>query len=293
MFSWVASRTMGQAAPACWTCSQRAAQTHQRSPGLRPAKPYWGMGVERSLPRALEACEEGSVDDAADGVDAEVVGAGLAAAGAVEAGHRLTAADVERLAENVLAAVFDGFDGGHGSSLRPRCATADCRRACGQSYFAASASCCWYSSYGPLWSVMRKSVGPPSKCQMRVPASSMQVFVVGDEEDGAFVLLDGLVEGVDGFEVEVVGGFVEDEDVGLLQHDLAEEQPGGFASGERVGLLQALFALEEHLAEDAADVFLGGSRDRTDAASRRRSCPGGWSRCGPGRSSRWRLRGPT
>ena len=85
-----------------------------------------------------------------------------------------------------------------------------------------------------------------------------EVLVVGDEEDGAFVLLDGLVEGVDAFEVEVVGGLVEDEDVGLLQHDLAEEQAGGFASGEGVGLLEALFALEEHLAEDAADVFLGG-----------------------------------
>ena len=87
-----------------------------------------------------------------------------------------------------------------------------------------------------------------------------QVLVVGDEEDGAFVLLDGLVERVDALEVEVVGGLVEDEDVGLLQHDLAEEQAGGFASGERVGLLEALFAAEEHLAEDAADVFLGGLR---------------------------------
>ena len=87
-----------------------------------------------------------------------------------------------------------------------------------------------------------------------------QVLVVGDEEDGAFVLLDGLVEGVDALEVEVVRGFVEDEDVGLLQHDLAEEQTGGFASGECVGLLEAFFAVEEHLAEDAADVFLGGLR---------------------------------
>ena len=85
-----------------------------------------------------------------------------------------------------------------------------------------------------------------------------EVLVVGDEEDGAFVLLDGLVEGVDALEVEVIGGFVEDEDVGLLQHDLAEEQAGGFASGEGVGLLEAFFAAEEHLAEDAADVFLGG-----------------------------------
>ena len=58
--------------------------------------------------------EEGSVDDAADGVDAEVVGASLAAAGAVEAGHRLAATNVEGLAEDVLAAGFLGFGWGHG-----------------------------------------------------------------------------------------------------------------------------------------------------------------------------------
>jgi hypothetical protein len=57
--------------------------------------------------------KEGGVDDAADGVDAMVVGAGLAAAGAVKAGHGLAAADVERLAEDVFAAIFDGFCGGH------------------------------------------------------------------------------------------------------------------------------------------------------------------------------------
>ena len=85
-----------------------------------------------------------------------------------------------------------------------------------------------------------------------------EVEVVGDEEDGALVLLQGEVEGVAGFEVEVVGGLVEDEDVGLLQHELAEEQACRFAAGERVGALHALLAAEEHAAEDAANVFLGG-----------------------------------
>ena len=42
-------------------------------------------------------------------MDAEVFGAGLAAAGAVEAGHGLAATGVEGLAEDVSAAGFDGF----------------------------------------------------------------------------------------------------------------------------------------------------------------------------------------
>ena len=70
-------------------------------------------GSAEIVAQSLGGFKEWSVDDAADGVNAMVFGAGLAAAGAVEAGHGLAAADVERLAENVFAAVFDGFDGGH------------------------------------------------------------------------------------------------------------------------------------------------------------------------------------
>ena len=60
--------------------------------------------------------EEVFVDDAADGVDTEVVGAGVAAAVTVESGRRvlrLAATDVERLAEYIAAAGFDRFGNGH------------------------------------------------------------------------------------------------------------------------------------------------------------------------------------
>ena len=66
----------------------------------------------------LRGFEEGRVDDTADGVDTVVVGTGLAAAGAVEAGHGLAAAGVERLAEDVLATVSDGFGGGHAMGIQ-------------------------------------------------------------------------------------------------------------------------------------------------------------------------------
>jgi hypothetical protein len=75
-------------------------------------------GGAEVVSQSLGGRKEWSVDDAADGVDAVVVWAGLAAAGAVEAGHGLAAADVERLAEDVFAAVFDGFYGGHGTPVR-------------------------------------------------------------------------------------------------------------------------------------------------------------------------------
>ncbi len=56
----------------------------------------------------------------------------------------------------------------------------------------------------------------------------------------------------------MVRRLVENQHVGLLQHDLAEEQPRSLAAGERVGLLEAFLALEEHLAENSPDVFLDG-----------------------------------
>ena len=78
------------------------------------------------------------------------------------------------------------------------------------------------------------------------------VFVVADQQNGALEFLQGDIQGVDRFEVQVIGGFVEDQDVGLLQHQLAEKQPGGFASAERFGGFEGVFAAEEHLTEQAA-----------------------------------------
>src|SRR5690242_7671351 len=48
--SCVAARRTGGAQPDSCASSQRAAHTHQRSPGRRPGKPSSGCGVERSFP---------------------------------------------------------------------------------------------------------------------------------------------------------------------------------------------------------------------------------------------------
>ena len=82
-----------------------------------------------------------------------------------------------------------------------------------------------------------------------------EVVVVGDQQDGAFITLQRDVERVDGFEIEVVGRLVEDEDVGLGEDELAEDEARLFAAGEGLDGLFAFFAGEEHLAEDAANVF--------------------------------------
>ena len=62
-----------------------------------------------------------------------------------------------------------------------------------------------------------------------------EVAVVGDGDDGAFVTLQMFFEPLHGFGVEVVGGFVEDEDVGFFKQQAAEGDAALFAAGERAG----------------------------------------------------------
>ena len=72
---------------------------------------------------------------------------------------------------------------------------------------------------------------------------------------GALELLERDVERVDRFEVQVIRRLVEDEHVGLVQHDPAEQQPRGFASRQRLGRLEPFLAAEQHLTEQPVDFF--------------------------------------
>src|SRR5258707_10974349 len=83
-----------------------------------------------------------------------------------------------------------------------------------------------------------------------------QVVVVGHQQHRALIALKRDVQSVDGFEIEVVGGFIENQDVGFLQHQLAEHHARCFASGKHVGLLIGFVPLEQHLSQQAANVFV-------------------------------------
>ena len=76
-----------------------------------------------------------------------------------------------------------------------------------------------------------------------------------DQQHRAFVFLERNVQRVDRLEIEVVGRFVEDQHVRLLQHDPAEQQTRRLAAGERVGRLVAVLAAEQHLAEQAVNLL--------------------------------------
>src|SRR5580704_14460633 len=87
-----------------------------------------------------------------------------------------------------------------------------------------------------------------------------QIVIVSYQKDRSLITLQGNVQRVDGFQIQMVRGLVEHEDVRLLQHEFREEQPGGFATGKDVGGFRRFLALEEHLPQKAADLFADGRR---------------------------------
>ena len=78
-----------------------------------------------------------------------------------------------------------------------------------------------------------------------------ELMVVARHEDDALEILKGIVEGLDRLEVEVVGGRVEHEGIGVGQHHAGYHAAYLLAAGEHAGFLQDVFAAEEHLAEKA------------------------------------------
>lgn len=72
--------------------------------GLETRESMLRHGGREVIAEGLRGVEEGSIDDAANGVDAEVVNASFAAAGSIEASHGVAAAGGEGLAEDIVAA---------------------------------------------------------------------------------------------------------------------------------------------------------------------------------------------
>jgi len=81
--------------------------------GLKSGKAVLRHRGGEVVAKGFAGGEKVGIDDAADGVDTEVAGAGVAAAVAIEARHGSASASGKRLAEDVSAGKFLWFDGGH------------------------------------------------------------------------------------------------------------------------------------------------------------------------------------
>jgi hypothetical protein len=80
------------------------------------------------------------------------------------------------------------------------------------------------------------------------------VAVVGDEDEGSLEFEEGFFEDLEGGDVEVVGGLVEHEEVGGLEHKAGDEDAAALAAAEALDGLVELVAGEEEFCGVAGDV---------------------------------------
>ena len=83
---------------------------------------------------------------------------------------------------------------------------------------------------------------------------------MGDEEDGAGVVLERRFQELERLDVEVVGGLIEHEDVGGAREEPREEQAVALAAGEHRHSCVRAARREEEVAEVAHDVLLAARR---------------------------------
>ena len=83
-----------------------------------------------------------------------------------------------------------------------------------------------------------------------------KLMVVRCEEDVAAEALQVVVECLNRLHVEVVGGRVEDETVGIAQLHAGDHATHLFTSREDVDLLENFFVLEEHAPEEGLEIHL-------------------------------------
>ena len=81
-----------------------------------------------------------------------------------------------------------------------------------------------------------------------------QITVVGDEDERAGEFEEIVFQDFERGDVEVVGGLVEEQDVGGLEHEPGDEDAGALAAGEVADGLVELFAGEEETRGPTGDV---------------------------------------
>ena len=85
-----------------------------------------------------------------------------------------------------------------------------------------------------------------------------EVAVVRDQDVGVGIVVQIVLEPVARFEVEVVGGLVEQQQAGLLQQQFGQRDAHLPAAGELLGLALPVFLGEAEAAEDRADLRVEG-----------------------------------
>jgi hypothetical protein len=85
-----------------------------------------------------------------------------------------------------------------------------------------------------------------------------EVAVVGDGDEGAFETAEEILEPVDGVEVEVVGGLVEEQRLGFSEESLGEEDADFLAALEPAHFAFVEVVFDVEALEENGGVGFGG-----------------------------------
>src|SRR5580765_1337609 len=83
---------------------------------------------------------------------------------------------------------------------------------------------------------------------------------MGDQQNGAVESLQCDVQGVDGFQIQVVGWLVKNQHVWFLQHQATKKNARGFAARKRPDGFAGILAAEQHLPQQPAQFLLSRQR---------------------------------
>src|SRR5688572_29645584 len=70
------------------------------------------------------------------------------------------------------------------------------------------------------------------------------IVIVRYQQHGAWIALEREVEGVNGFQIQMVCRLVQNQEVRFLQHEPAKDNARGFASGKSVRSLEGILTAE-------------------------------------------------
>ncbi len=82
-----------------------------------------------------------------------------------------------------------------------------------------------------------------------------EVSIMGYEENRSFIFLERLFERFSCLVVEMIGRFIEDEEVIRILTENGEEKPGSFSSGETGYLLRSIMVGESILSNNSPNAF--------------------------------------
>jgi hypothetical protein len=98
---------------------------------------------------------------------------------------------------------------------------------------------------------------------------------VAHQQDGAVVIVQHLLQQIEGVEIEIVGGLVHDQEIAGCGEEAGEQQPRPLAAREPRDRHQGLALVEEEIAEIGDDVLLGAAHHDAVAPGRGQGLPQG------------------